>query len=185
MRTLGYPAVRCAWAAALAAVAMVSGCEICHEELTRNEHYQVQIIDTYGPGGAFAFSGKPHDDRPAPSCAGFDGVAPGAALELTTTGAASEDGCRSLSAEVTATPPGLQLESFSAWVDGIMSASQPGKVGVCTGTWQFVFFKTSSDSVFHTPRAPGAPSVVMRREYLLADGPCAPCEDYFVVSLSR
>jgi hypothetical protein len=170
----------------IAALTALCGCEPCGEELAKDERYQVDVLDGYGPGGRFTFAGQYPDRPPLAACAGFDGVASGATLEFTTTGAASEDGCRSLSAEVTAAPAGLRLEPFSAWVAGIMSAFQPGAVGDCAGTWIFILYKTSPDSVFQRPAPGHPPSVVMRRQFVLPrSGPCDSCDDYFVVSMSR
>jgi hypothetical protein len=162
-----------------------AGCG-CGEELKPHERYQVDVLDVYGPGGQFAFAGAyPDAAPPLPSCGAFDGIGAGSTLEFTTTGAASEDGCRSLSAEVTRTPAPLHLEPFSAWVDGIMSAIQPGQAGDCAGQWLFVVYRTSPGSVFRAPAPGETPSVVMRREYELPKGACPACRDYFAVSFSR
>ena len=108
------------------------------------------------------------------SCAGFDGVVPGATLTLETAGASgSVEFCRSVVAELLTAPPALTpLPAPSDPLGGggellFMEARADVVTTDCAGLAFFLFFN-------------GGP---MYRAFEPSNGGCSPCDDYFSIEM--
>jgi hypothetical protein len=189
----------------LIAAGLGGGChKPCADELSVGSKYQVAVLDRYGPGSPYAydegeFAHCSGDVGSSYTCGAFDGVVPGASLDLRIVrmdGPASGNAsCNFLEAEVVRGPAevvfwGSSSESFAG---GSFGAGGKVTVGECEGDWTLCFGKTSTPSVLDPPRVGEVPPVLMTRIFTVIGGTGCPgadeygqrCDDTFVVQVSK
>ena len=188
-------------ATTLAFLACVSCGEppLCDPELKLDTAYVSTVSEIYNHRSSAQFDSRFAQSSIAdwPSCAGFDGLVPGAAISLRTTRATNDASCRALSGDVLSLPNGEKWEeSFALSVSGgferynIFTAEGEVMSGPCRGPYRVTLGRPSNQvSVFSTT-APGAlPSLLLGRSFWPAGADAGAtcsqwCADTFVAQLA-
>jgi hypothetical protein len=185
--------------AALAVILLSAGCEKrCMESADPDAKYNVTVSDIYNAqrNGAINYPGGLDVDSTG-TCAGIDGIASGASIELRATGEADNHvgTCYLVSAQLVSAPPQLTLLGPSSngpartQITGsgaFMYSLEDVTVGGCTGVWVLGFFDGgNSGGIFAKAVAGGPPPAILYRLFLPSSGSCSICDDNFVVQLTK
>jgi hypothetical protein len=184
----------------LAQMLFLLGCKIplCNPQADAPS-YRVSVIETYDSSTRFHYQmNSGFEVTDVASCAGSDGIASGAVLELQKKDDVPDfhGTCEYVSAELVSGPSQITVLGLSSdsqairmaqnsW-DFIYSVDQV-QVGSCAGilTLELGFGDGASRDIYATP-IPGRDSpVILRRLFQPSDPACTPCGDPFVVQLSK
>jgi hypothetical protein len=191
----------------LAVLWLTLGCDPqrCWEAADPSARYAVDLVDLYNAQSRFKYFPAEGDSYVASggSCAGIDGVAPGASLQLQATGETDDrsKSCRVVTANLTAAPAALTLSGSSsnaaAMQDvlgraGFMYALEDVVVAGCSGTLVLkLFHSLGAGDLYAAPVDGQPPTVILYRLFLPApmstpaSAGCSPCDDNFVVKVSK
>jgi hypothetical protein len=178
----------------LATLGATAACEtpLCDPEADPAARYRLEILDEYDSASRFAFVASRGRGLSYVTCAGTDGLQPGAALELQASGkdAIVGDTCLLVTANLvtgpaTLTPLGPSSDAtatLEAKSHGSMYAVEDVSFGACNGVLILQTFGASDD-----PAVEGQlPPVILYRLFLPApSSSCQACDDNFVVQLSK
>lgn len=152
----------------------------------------VSFLEKYSPQSAYAYDGRTITSERLDwsSCAGRDGLAPGAVMRIRTVGEEPLTSCNGLVLDVISGPEGLPVLRRPSGVREFLGASYATQLGGCPGTWTLRFLEVREGDVLAAPIPGQAPPVVAIRTFAPAtsNGPddgCAGCFDAFVVQLDK
>jgi hypothetical protein len=178
------------------------GCSqpLCESELKVGTTYTATMSELYNADSSAKYD--PNFDqygvRAWPSCEGFDGIAPKAAVSFKVSQAISLGACRQLSGEVVSLPVSYEWHYTDLAVKGgferctAFIAEGEVKSGDYTGVYRFTLCRTDKGVSLFTATAPGQlPSVVVGRSFWVTTDASVSfrgiqwCADTFVARLSQ
>ena len=131
-----------------------------------------------------------------PSCGGFDGLIPGAAISVRATRATNDGACKAVSGVVLSLPNGERWEEnfadrVASGFDSYTVFSTDGVVvsGPCQGPYSVSFGRPAKGTSLFSTTSPGElPSMVLGRSFRPQNGDsganCSLCADTFVAQLA-
>jgi hypothetical protein len=178
-----------------------SGCgdyPLCDPELKANRAYVATISEVYNQQSSALYDSR-YDmvlPEPWPSCAGWDGLGPGATISIDTSQRVAVGACDALWGNLTSLPGGASWhEDPNANIQGgfrqygAFTAEGVLVSGPCRGYYKVAMERPDSQTSVFLPTSPGSlPSMVLGRTYAPEEndaGPsCPPCADSFVAQLA-
>jgi hypothetical protein len=173
---------------------------LCDPELKLDTTYVATVSEIYNQQSSALYDSRFAQPELAvagwSSCAGFDGLIPGATISVKTTRATNDGSCKALSGVVLGLPNGEKWEeNFVDRVGGgfgsytIFSTDGGVVSGPCQGPYSITFGRPDKKvSVFSTASSGELPSMVLGRSFRPTDGDagskCNLCGDTFVAQLS-
>jgi hypothetical protein len=189
-------------AAALAFMALV-GCEPrrCLEAADPYGRYDVSVVDLYNSQSRFHYvTGQGWSYYMSQgSCGAFDGVMPGASLQLQGTGevANTSQTCKFVTAKLSSAPAAVTLLGPSSDAganlvargsDNFLHAIEDVTVGTCSGVAVVELFAGGAPGgVYSAPIEGAFPPAILYRLFLpsTVSSSCSPCDDNLVIQLSK
>ena len=194
-------------AVVLGATVLVVGCHdrLCYDAgMDPHGRYAATIIETYNAQSSFTYDPKLNmGSGGAVSCAGIDGLAAQATVELQGSGTVEDSTrtCQLITADLTSAPPEIMPGDGSAQreatvaadqlSDGLIYAAQQATIAGCSGGYGLdVYYGGKAlplSNVFDTPVPGDLPPALLHRIFVpLATSVCATnCEDNFVIQFSK
>lgn len=183
---------------ALVFTGLSCGTRPCLDAVGADATYDVQVVAPYVEGGAFTFTLN-GDSYAATvgSCSSSDGIGAGADLRFKGIGTMSNTAktCEMVTAQAVSLPAPVSMISVSTNASALsqargsnafMYAVQDATIGSCVGTLVFGFYSGGGPGgVFGAPVEGKYPPAVFYRLFLPATDGCQPCNDNFVVRLSK
>jgi hypothetical protein len=172
---------------------------LCDPELKLDTTYVATISEIYNQQSSALYDSRfaQSDLAGVPSCAGFDGLTPGASISVRTTEAIRRTGsCKKMEGVVLAMPNGEKWQAdFNAGVMGafgqynIFIAQGDVVSGPCRGAYPVTFGRPVQHvSIFLGTNPGDLPSMVLGRSFLPTDSDggsnCSMCADTFVAQLA-
>jgi hypothetical protein len=171
---------------------------LCDPELKLDVTYVATVSEIYNQQSSAQYDSRfILDIAGVPSCAGFDGLVPGATISVRTTEAFRRTGsCRGMEGVVLSLPNGEQWQAdFNAgvmgafWQYNIFTAQGEVVSGPCRGVYSVTFGRPVQHvSVFLGTNPGDLPSMVLGRSFLPTDSDggsnCSMCADTFVAQLA-
>lgn len=184
----------------LVSPAFLAGCGggLCNENIDQHGRYQIDAVDVYNQQSKFIFNGaRAAYYMSTGACSGVDGIDTGALLELQATGSVSDGtkDCQYVTANVTSAPQQITLQGPSSdpyatadarYGDTFMYAVENVAVAGCTGVMVLNLFGGGAEGgLFSTPVEGDFPPAILYRLFLPSTGVCQPCDDNFVIQLTK
>ena len=191
----------------LGATVLIVGCHdgLCYDAgIDPHGRYRATIVETYNAQSSFTYDPKLNmGSGGAVSCAGVDGLAAQATLELQASGTVEDPTktCQLITADLTSAPPEIMPGDGSAQSEvavaaaqvrgGLIYAAQQATITGCSGGYALdVYYGGNApplSNVFDTPVPGQLPPALLHRIFVpVATSTCATnCEDNFVIQFSK
>ncbi len=182
---------------------VASGCNdrLCYDVgIDPNGRYRASLVETYDMQGHFTYdhSLAVNAGLATGSCAGFDGIAAPTVLELQGKGTVdnSNRNCKLITADLVAAPSEIVPGSDSAQSDAreaqlqvadisLMYVAEAATIGGCGGALGIGIRPGAAGQLFATPMTGTLPPALLYRLFVPSIGSCQPCEDSFVIQLTK
>ncbi len=183
-------------------VACLEACQppLCDSQANPGARYHLQLLDVYDASSTFRYvvgsSGWSQYGFQG-SCLAADGFAPGTEVDLQGTGEVSDVHgiCDYVTAQIVSAPSqlvvtgpvtdrsaNLQAQNNQDFIYSVEEVS----VGNCTGTMTLELYGGGGPGgIYATPIVGDYPPVVLYRNFSPSSPSCQPCEDNFVIQLSK
>ncbi|HEX7501770.1 MAG TPA: hypothetical protein VF524_15945 [Polyangia bacterium] len=183
----------------IATLPLLTGCEKrCAGAVDPHASYAAAILDVYDAQSKFKFAqvsgvAVAYTDR----CQSLDGMGPGKSIQVQASGQVSSPNevCYLVSAQLVSAPAQLSRSGPSSDPyallqakngNSFMYAVENATLGDCAGALVLGFYGGGNPGgIFAPPAEGGFPPALLYTLFLPSNGSCQPCDDLFVIQLTK